>query len=318
MTDPASSPVPMPAFVTSPAGYRRSGRTGRRTWHEGADFRAPTGTAVLAVRPGSVHAVFRDEDRRSRTRGYGNLVVLYHPREAVYTAYAHLSRVLVTPGLGVLAGTVLGASGATSNRRFPGMPPHLHFAVRRSRRSGRAPWPGPYPHPERHPALHREVWVDPGAFLARFGIETTGQRPGAGPVRIRPGSQADVGSGWPAPPQLVTSVQGSARADAPSATTGLRFISPSAARARMDAVDALMGRVAMLVDGQRRALGAPFVTMWRRFHASWASFYHRYPRHLDWLYLGNAAAYRQTVWYEARLREWEQAVRSGSARARSR
>lgn len=201
MTDAASPPVPMPAFITSPAGYRHSGRTGRRTWHEGADFLAPRGTAVLAVRPGEVHAVFRETQRRSRTRGYGNLVVLYHRREAVYTAYAHLSRVTVDPGVSVLAGTVLGAAGATSNGRFPRMPAHLHFAVRRPRRSGRAPWPGPYPHPERYPALHREVWVDPSAFLARFGLETTGRR-GAGVLHIVPGSQADTGAGWPAPPRL--------------------------------------------------------------------------------------------------------------------
>jgi murein DD-endopeptidase MepM/ murein hydrolase activator NlpD len=202
MTDPASPPIPMPAFITSPAGYRRSGRTGQRTWHEGADLRAPTGTPVLAVRPGRVYAIFRDEDRRSRTRGYGNLVVLYHPREAVYTAYAHLSQILVAPELEVAAGTVLGASGATSNGRFPRMPPHLHFAIRRPRRTGAAPWPGPYPNPDRNPALHREVWVDPATFLARFGIETTGRRPGVGALRIRPGSHADAGLGWPAAPRL--------------------------------------------------------------------------------------------------------------------
>ncbi len=207
MTDPASSPVPMPALITSPAGFRTSGRTGRRTWHEGADFRAPLGTPVLAVRAGRVHAVFREEDRRSRARGYGNLVVLYHRREAVYTAYAHLSQVLVAPELEVLAGTVLGASGASTNGRFPRMPAHLHFAARRPRRSGRAPWPGPYPNPDRHPALHREVWVDPAVFLARFGLETVGRRPGAGSLRIRPGSHADVGHGWPMPPRFAVRAQ---------------------------------------------------------------------------------------------------------------
>jgi len=86
----------------------------------------------------------------------------------------------------------------------------------------------------------------------------------------------------------------------------------------MDAVNALVGRVAVLVEGRRRALGGPFVTMWRRFHASWAAFHRRYPRHLDWLYLGNATAYRQTLWYEARLREWEQAVHRAPALTRVR
>jgi len=236
MTDPASSPLPMPAFITSPAGYRQSGRTGHRTWHEGADFRALPGTAVLAVRAGRVHAIFRDEDRRSRTGGYGNLVVLYHPREAVYTAYAHLSQIVVAPELEVQAGTVLGASGATSNGRFPRMGAHLHFAVRRPRRSGRAPWPGPYPNPDRNRALHREVWVDPAAFLARFGLETVGRRPGAGALRIRQGSNADAGLGWPAPARLV------ARPTEGTSGQVFQFISPAEARARMDAVNGSMGR----------------------------------------------------------------------------
>lgn len=153
---PASPPLPLPARLVSPAGYRQSIQDrSRRAWHEGADFAAEAGTPVLAVRPGHVHAVFGERHRR--TYGYGNLVVVYHPEDALFSAYAHLSEVFVPSGVEVVAGTVLGASGATSGGRFPGMGPHLHLAMRRPRRTGRAPWPGPYPDPDRAPALYREV-----------------------------------------------------------------------------------------------------------------------------------------------------------------
>lgn len=193
----ASPPLPLPARLTSPAGYRRSVQDrSRRAWHEGADFAAAVGTPVLAVRPGLVHAVYAENNQR--THGYGNLVVLYHPEDALYSAYAHLEEVFVPDAAEVVAGTVLGASGATSGGRFPGMGPHLHLAMRRPRRNGQAPWPGPYPDPDRAPALHREVWIDPLAHLARFGV-VVGAR---GEILITPGSPADSGQGWPVRPSL--------------------------------------------------------------------------------------------------------------------
>lgn len=206
---PASPPLPLPARLASPAGYRRSAQDrSRRTWHEGADFVAAVGTPVLAVRPGLVHAVFDEHDRR--TGGYGNLVVLYHPEDAIYSAYAHLAEAFVSSDAEVVAGTVLGASGATSGGRFPTMGAHLHLAMRRPRRTGRAPWPGPYPNPDRVPALHREVWVDPMAHLARFGIEV-GAR---GELVIAPGSAADCGQGWPVRPSIALQGRSPARRSA--------------------------------------------------------------------------------------------------------
>ncbi|MCC6878015.1 MAG: M23 family metallopeptidase [Sandaracinaceae bacterium] len=197
-----SAPVPMPARVTSAAGYRRSARTGARQFHEGADFHAPEGTLVLAVTRGHVHAVFADGD--PRTHGYGHFVVLYHPASAEFTAYAHLSAVEVRAGQLVDAGTVLGASGRTTGGRFPGMGAHLHFAVRRARRSGEAPWPGPYPDPERARAFFREVWVDPLELLDRLGLAVEGYpRVKMGALRIRPRSLADC-DGAPVAPRLAS------------------------------------------------------------------------------------------------------------------
>jgi murein DD-endopeptidase MepM/ murein hydrolase activator NlpD len=195
----ASPPLPMPARLVSAAGYRQSVQDrSQRAWHEGADFAAEIGTPVLAVRPGLVHAVFGERERR--THGYGKLVVLYHPEDAIYSAYAHLSEVFVAPMQGeeIVAGTVLGAAGDTSGGRFPRMGAHLHLAMRRPRRNGRAPWPGGYPDPDRSPALHREVWVDPLAHLARFGL-VIGAR---GELVITSGSPADCGQGWAVRPTI--------------------------------------------------------------------------------------------------------------------
>jgi len=156
------------------------------------------GSPVLAVRAGVVHDALPEEARG--IRGYGNLVVLWHPQDGVYTAYAHLSEMLVRRGDAVVAGTVIAASGVTSGGRHPNMCPHLHFAVRRPRSDGRAPWPGAYPHPERAPWAHRSYWVDPVDYLRGFGLEPATRR-GAGELRIRPASAADAGEGRPHPPR---------------------------------------------------------------------------------------------------------------------
>jgi len=50
----ASSPVPAGIGVGSHYGWRTSTRTGRRTFHAGADFLAERGTPVYAVRGGVV------------------------------------------------------------------------------------------------------------------------------------------------------------------------------------------------------------------------------------------------------------------------
>lgn len=199
MTDPnpnaACAPLPMPgARITSPSGWRdRPG--GRREWHEGADLRAAVGTPVLATRAGVVHDAL--PETAPGIRGYGNLVVLWHPQDGVYTAYAHLSDMLVSRGDAVVAGTVIAASGVTSGGRHLGMCPHLHFAVRRPRSDGRAPWPGAYPHPERAPWAHRAYWVDPVDYLRGFGLEPATGR--GGELRVRPASAADAGGGQPHP-----------------------------------------------------------------------------------------------------------------------
>ncbi len=103
---------PASGSVTSEYG-RRWGRM-----HEGVDIGAPSGTPINAARSGQV--VFAGSQG-----GYGNLVLVDHGG-GVVTAYAHQSRIIVSPGQSVSGGQQLGAVGSTGNSTGP----HLHFEVR--------------------------------------------------------------------------------------------------------------------------------------------------------------------------------------------
>jgi len=155
----ASSPLPASYGMGSDFGYRRSGRTGRRTFHAGIDFGAERGTPVYAVRRGVVETVARERVRANFT-GYGNAIVLHHADDARWSFYAHLDEVLVEQGQVVEAGALIGRVGNTTNRQFRGMGTHLHFEVRVAQLDGSSPFPGPY----------RRNNVDPAAWLAELGV----------------------------------------------------------------------------------------------------------------------------------------------------
>lgn len=87
----------------------------------GVDIGAPTGTAVYAAAAGTV-IVARSGGWNG---GYGNYIVVSHPN-GTQTLYAHLSRVLVSPGEAVAQGTTIGKVGATGLSTGA----HLHFEVR--------------------------------------------------------------------------------------------------------------------------------------------------------------------------------------------
>jgi peptidoglycan hydrolase-like protein with peptidoglycan-binding domain len=116
-----SAPVGGPVAFLRPVRGRMGdgfGYPGGRR-HDGLDFIAPAGAPVGAAGRGVV--VFAGWN----TGGYGNLVVIKH-RLGFATWYAHLSRVVTSPGQSVVGGTRIGYVGSTGHATGP----HLHFEVR--------------------------------------------------------------------------------------------------------------------------------------------------------------------------------------------
>lgn len=100
---------------------------GKRDPHHGVEFQNAFGTPVHAAGDGTV--VFADSDTATLFSPwadfYGNVVIIRHTNQ-MYTLYAHLSAILVQPGIEVKAGDVIGQVGATGGATGA----HLHFEVR--------------------------------------------------------------------------------------------------------------------------------------------------------------------------------------------
>lgn len=101
--------------------------------HHGVEFQNPRGTPVLAAGNGTVYYAGGDQEQLFGEKHdyYGNLVILAHDYPTpegltLYTVYAHLDRVDVTPGEEVKQGDMLGIVGDTGIA----IGPHLHFEVR--------------------------------------------------------------------------------------------------------------------------------------------------------------------------------------------
>jgi murein DD-endopeptidase MepM/ murein hydrolase activator NlpD len=110
--------APVPGVATSSFGRLTVMNGESRGRHQGADFRAQSGTPVLAPNAGRV--VLAQDLYFS-----GNTVIVDHGL-GVLSYVAHLSRLGVAVGARVSRGDLLGESGATG--RVTG--PHLHWAVR--------------------------------------------------------------------------------------------------------------------------------------------------------------------------------------------
>jgi murein DD-endopeptidase MepM/ murein hydrolase activator NlpD len=156
-----TSPPVDPSISKRTSGYGvRLGRTsGRPTFHAGLDFRGRRGDPVFAVQDGVVEFLARDDAPGRRTRGYGNVVAIRHA-SGQRTVYAHLGRLYVAQGQAVTAGKLIGTVGNTTNGKFRGMGPHLHFEVRNPGPGGAAPFPGPY----------RAHNIDPEPWLDQHGV----------------------------------------------------------------------------------------------------------------------------------------------------
>ncbi len=114
-------PLAAPLAGAPPArnfGTRRVLNGEARSPHGGADYKAATGTPVLAVAPGRVAFV--------ANHFFSGRGVYVDHGDGLISMSMHLSRVDVKAGQEVRAGDRLGLSGATG--RVSG--PHLHFGLR--------------------------------------------------------------------------------------------------------------------------------------------------------------------------------------------
>ncbi|MEP6895447.1 MAG: M23 family metallopeptidase [Chloroflexota bacterium] len=101
--------------------------------HTGVDIDAEEGTSILAAGPGTVIQAdwgLYTEALGNKTDPYGQAVVIRHDfgykGEALYTIYAHMSKIIAVVGQHVETGDVLGLVGHTGATTGP----HLHFEVR--------------------------------------------------------------------------------------------------------------------------------------------------------------------------------------------
>lgn len=115
----ASTPMtwPVKGWVTSEFGYRESPFSSGSEFHKGLDIATRMGKEVVATAEGLViEAGFQTDD--------GNNVKIDHGH-GFSTAYAHLARMAVNPGIRVKRGTVIGYVGDSG--RSTGS--HLHYTV---------------------------------------------------------------------------------------------------------------------------------------------------------------------------------------------
>jgi murein DD-endopeptidase MepM/ murein hydrolase activator NlpD len=111
--------VPAKGPITSQFGTRRSYNGGpARSYHEGIDYDAPPGAAVLAANDGQVALA---EPLTVR----GNAVIIDHGL-GVYSGYYHLSEINVQEGQQMKKGDVVGKVGDTGLATGP----HLHWEIR--------------------------------------------------------------------------------------------------------------------------------------------------------------------------------------------
>jgi murein DD-endopeptidase MepM/ murein hydrolase activator NlpD len=108
---------PIPGYITSAYGYRKSPFTGVRQFHSGLDIGSPTGTPVRAAMSGRVSCVGWDDL-------FGNYAVITH-HSGYRTLYGHMSVLRVKSGAYVGTGERIGDVGSTGLSTGP----HLHFTV---------------------------------------------------------------------------------------------------------------------------------------------------------------------------------------------
>ncbi|GAA4642185.1 hypothetical protein GCM10023115_04220 [Pontixanthobacter gangjinensis] len=115
--------APVPGGISSGFGMRRHPILGYRRMHSGMDFRASSGTPIVAVADAQVVG-------SGRMGGCGNAVRLRHGG-GMDTRYCHMSRIAVRSGQSVRRGQVIGYVGSTGLSTGP----HLHYEMYRNGRA---------------------------------------------------------------------------------------------------------------------------------------------------------------------------------------
>nr|MBQ0091590.1 M23 family metallopeptidase [Candidatus Enterousia merdequi] len=115
---PFGEPLVGRPYITSPYGERVL--QGKRSFHDGIDYRAVSGTTVYTPADGRVVNVWTDST-------CGNGVKIQH-EDNTNTIYCHLTKSLVSKNQNVKAGCPIAQTGNTGHSTGP----HLHYAIRDS------------------------------------------------------------------------------------------------------------------------------------------------------------------------------------------
>ena len=197
----------------------RPGRTsGEPTVHAGMDLSSGNGTPVIAVEGGTVETVSQDLRPAQGLRGYGNAVVIKHSSGPFWTLYGHMQSVAVAPGQKILAGTLVGHIGNTSNGKFSPptgmspqqwraenpsdparsrvMAPHLHLERRRAAPDGSSPYLGTWAG-RGYGVLTEDPkpWLESGGLVIGRDLSMA-ITPGSSMAQTAPSWNALSGLGW--------------------------------------------------------------------------------------------------------------------------
>ncbi len=115
-----SSPL-QSIHITSPFGYRKDPFTSKSKFHNGIDLRANY-EVCYAMLDGIVDRI--GYDKRS-----GNFITMRHGNYSI--SYCHLSKILVSDGTFVKAGTPIAITGNSGRSTAP----HLHLTVKYKRKT---------------------------------------------------------------------------------------------------------------------------------------------------------------------------------------
>lgn len=115
---PSGDPIEEFKGYTSNFGQRTHPTLAKKLFHYGLDYRAETGTGIIAPSDGII------EFAGWNTGGFGNLIIISH-NYGFKTYFAHLSKIDVKVGDYVEKGQRIGKTGNTGRSSGP----HLHYEV---------------------------------------------------------------------------------------------------------------------------------------------------------------------------------------------